>query len=95
MGCVYEKHLTLTRTCRLQQRFQLGCQKSALGGGMFLDRLVRRQRDGCQTTPFQTKHFFKKARTWVGLRSMPVSYPSGQARFMIGQGGDRYSSFSA
>src|SRR5215213_1177313 len=73
MGCVHKKHMAFARSRFFQQRLQLGFQKGSLGSGMLLDGLFRRQGNGGEATPFQAKHFFKKARTCVGLRSTPVS----------------------
>src|SRR5262249_46848020 len=73
MSCVHEKHLAVTGPCGGELRFQRRCQEIGLGGGVLGDGLFWGQRDRGQATPFQTKHFFKKARTCVGRRSRPVS----------------------
>src|SRR3984957_5667161 len=73
MGCIHEKHMAFTLARGLEQWFQLGFQELRLGRGMFLNGLFRGQGDGGDAPPFQTEHFFRKARTWVGRRSMPVS----------------------
>src|ERR1700677_2417525 len=73
MGRIHKKHMAFAVPRLFQQRFQLVFQEGCLGRGMFFDGVFRRQRNGSDTTPFEAKHFFKKARTCVGRRSMPVS----------------------